>query len=62
MVSAARTKGRRYWEAYATRPGATYAFLPCVMSTPVASTTSSYHSSTSSPTQTLRKSRGHLGL
>ena len=24
---------RRYREAYATRPGVTYAFLPCVMST-----------------------------
>ena len=29
----ARTKVARYREAYATRPGTTYAFLPCVMST-----------------------------
>ena len=29
----ADAKVRRYREAYATRPGVTYAFLPCVMST-----------------------------
>ncbi len=33
LEAAARTKVRRYREAYATRPGVTYAFLPCVMST-----------------------------
>ena len=33
LESAARTKVHRYREAYATRSGITYAFLPCVMST-----------------------------
>ena len=33
LEAAARTKVRRYREAYATRPGVTYAFLPCVMRT-----------------------------
>ena len=33
LETAARTKVRRYREAYATRAGVTYAFLPCVMST-----------------------------
>ena len=33
LESTARTKVRRCREAYATRPGVTYAFLPCVMST-----------------------------
>ena len=33
LEAAARTKVRRYREAYATRPGVSYAFLPCVMST-----------------------------
>ena len=33
LESAARTKVHRYREAYATRAGVTYAFLPCVMST-----------------------------
>ena len=33
LEAAARTKVRRYREAYASRPGVTYAFLPCVMST-----------------------------
>ena len=33
LEAAARTKVRRYREAYATLQGVTYAFLPCVMST-----------------------------
>ena len=33
LEAAARTKVHRYREAYATRSGITYAFLPCVMST-----------------------------
>ena len=33
LETAAPTKVRRYREAYATRPGVTYAFLPCVIST-----------------------------
>ena len=33
LEAAARTMVRRYRDAYATRPGVTYAFLPCVMST-----------------------------
>ena len=33
LEAAARTKVNRYREAYATRPGVTYAFLPCVIST-----------------------------
>ena len=33
LESTARTKVRRYREACATRPGVTYAFMPCVMST-----------------------------
>jgi hypothetical protein len=33
LETAARTKVARYREAYANRPGTTYAFLPCVMST-----------------------------
>ena len=33
LEAAARTKVHRYREAYATRPGVTYAFLPCVIST-----------------------------
>ena len=31
--AAARNEVRRYREAYATRPGANYAFLACCMST-----------------------------
>ena len=45
LEAAARTKVHRYREAYATRPGVTYAFLPCVISM-----ASSCASSTSSPT------------
>ena len=33
LESTARTRVRRYREACTTRPGVTYAFLPCVMST-----------------------------
>ena len=33
LETSARTKVTRYCEAYDTRSGATYAFLPCVMST-----------------------------
>ena len=33
LEATARTKVLRYREAYATRRGVTYAFLPCVMST-----------------------------
>ena len=33
LETAARTKVRRYWEAYDTRAGVTDSFLPCVMST-----------------------------
>ena len=33
LEAAARTKVHRYREAYATRSGITYAFLPCVIST-----------------------------
>ena len=33
LEAAARTKVHRYRAAYATRPGVTYAFLPCVIST-----------------------------
>ena len=33
LETTARTKVARYREAYANRPGTTYAFLPCVMST-----------------------------
>jgi len=33
LETTARTKVTRYCEAYATRSGTTYAFLPCVMST-----------------------------
>ena len=33
LEAAARTKVHRYREAFATRPGVTYAFLPCVIST-----------------------------